>query len=96
MNYYRYVDDILIIYSSEHTNIHNTMQEFNAIHPKLKFNLETKMQNKLNYLDITISKQKVKLTFGIYKRPTTTDTIIHSNSCHPNEHKVEAINYLTT
>jgi hypothetical protein len=94
INYYRYVDDILFIYNSEGTNIHNTLQEFNTVQPKLKFTLETETQNKINFLDITINKQHNKLTFGIYRKPTTTDTIIHNNSCHPKEHKRSAINYL--
>jgi hypothetical protein len=88
------VEDILIIYSSECINIHNTLQELNTVHPKLKFTLETETRNKINYLDIIINKQHDKLKFGIYRKPTTTDTIIHNNSCHPNEHKISAINYL--
>jgi tRNA/tmRNA/rRNA uracil-C5-methylase (TrmA/RlmC/RlmD family) len=93
--YYRHVDEILLIYNSEHTNIHNTLQEFNTVHPNLKFTFETEIRNKINYLGITINKQQDKLTFGIYRKPTTTDTIIHNNSCHPNEHKRSAINYLS-
>jgi hypothetical protein len=38
--YYRYVDDILIIYNAQLTNIDNTIDEFNKIHPKIKFTLE--------------------------------------------------------
>jgi hypothetical protein len=43
---------------------------------------------------MTISKEHHKLTFDIYRKPTTTDSIIHNESCHPNEHKRSAINYL--
>jgi hypothetical protein len=35
IDYYRYVDDILIIYNTQTTNIHNALNEFNRIHPKL-------------------------------------------------------------
>jgi hypothetical protein len=86
IDYYRYVDDILIIYNSEYTNILNTLNEFNTVHPKLKFTLETEAQNKINYLAITINKQHDTPKFGIFRKPTTRDAIIH-NSCHPNEQR---------
>jgi hypothetical protein len=94
IDYHRYVDDILIIYNTETTNIHNTLHEFNQIHPKLKFKLELETNNQINFLDITINKQVNKLTYNIHRKPTTTDTIIHNTSCHPTEHKIAAINYL--
>jgi hypothetical protein len=47
----------------------------------------------LNYLDITIENINNTFTFGIYRKPTATDLIIHSNSCHPTEHKHAAIRY---
>lgn len=34
------------------------------------------------------------LKFAIYRKPTTTDLIIHKDSCHPHEHKKSAINFL--
>jgi hypothetical protein len=36
-----------------------------------------------------------KLTYSIYRKATATDTIIHSKSCHPIQHKMSAINYMT-
>jgi hypothetical protein len=43
---------------------------------------------------MTVVKEHNKLTFDIYRKPTTTDSIMHNDSCHPNEHKKSAINYL--
>jgi hypothetical protein len=40
------------------------------------------------------TKQQNKLTFEMYRKPTTTDTITHNISCHSNEQETSAINYL--
>ena len=56
INYLRYVDDILLIFDSNHTNIQNILDDFNTIHPNLKFTAETETNNKINYLDVTIHK----------------------------------------
>jgi hypothetical protein len=52
IDYYRYVDDILIIYIAQTTNISNALNEFNRIHPNIKFTMEEEQDNKINYLDI--------------------------------------------
>jgi hypothetical protein len=36
----------------------------------------------------------IKLTFGIYRKLTDTDLIIHNDTSHPSEHKRSAIKYL--
>jgi hypothetical protein len=56
--------------------------------------MEQESLNKINYLDLTITKEHNKLTFNIYRKPTTTDSIIPNDSCHPNEHKKSTIKYL--
>jgi hypothetical protein len=94
MDYHLYVDDILIKYSERHTKIENTFDEFNRIHPKIKFTMEKETQNSKYYLDLTFIKRHSELTFGIYRKLIITDSIIHNDSCHPNEHKKPAINYL--
>jgi hypothetical protein len=47
IDYYRYVDDILIIYNVQHTN---TLDKFNNIHQKIKFTMEQETLNKINHL----------------------------------------------
>jgi hypothetical protein len=94
IDYYKYVGDILIIYNTRTTNIGNTLCEFNKIHPKIKFTMEKEINNKINFLDPSIEKTHNNLQFGIYRKPTTTDLIIHNDSCHPYEHKRTAINFL--
>jgi hypothetical protein len=90
IDHHRYVDNILIIYNTHTTNIKNTLMEFNAVHQKIKFTIKKETCNKLNYPEDKHSQ----LTFGIHQKPTTTDLIIHNNSCHAYEHKKSAINYL--
>jgi hypothetical protein len=42
--YYRYVDDILIIYNTHTTNTEDTVMELNTVHPKIKFAIEKETQ----------------------------------------------------
>jgi hypothetical protein len=62
------------------------------IHSKIKFTLGK--HNKLNCPDLTVINKQNQLTFGIYRKPTTTDLIIHNKSCHQYEHKKSAIKYI--
>jgi hypothetical protein len=52
INYFRYVDDILVVFDPNHTNIQAILEEFNAIHPKLQFMREMEANNTLSYLDV--------------------------------------------
>ena len=91
--YFRYVDDILVVYREDKTNIHNLLNELNNLIVKINFTLEEEENNKINFLDITINKDQEDLRFEIYRKPTATDTIIPNDSCHPGEHKAAAIRY---
>jgi hypothetical protein len=46
--------------------------------------MENEIDNRINYLDMTIIKEHNKLTIDIYQKPTITDSIIHNELCHPN------------
>ena len=61
----------------------------------MKFTIEKERENMINFLDITIEKEKDKLIFYVYRKPTATDSIIPSDSCQPTEHKMAAVRYLT-
>ena len=92
--YFRYVDDILIVYKDSLTNIHEILELFNNISPKLTFTMEEEINNSINFLDITIYKTNQNISFNTYRKPTATDTTIPNESCHPHEHKMAANRYL--
>ena len=58
------------------------------------FSIEKEIDNSINFLDITVHKSTENFSFSIYRKPTTTDTIIPNDSCHPPEHKHAAIHYM--
>lgn len=58
INYFRYVDDILI-FDSAHTDIQSILTYVNSIHPNLHFTAETEQNNAVNYFDISIHKMNI-------------------------------------
>jgi len=94
LGYFRYVDDILIMYNEEDTDIERILNQFNNAMPTMQFSIEKETNNTISFLDITIHKNHDSLSFSVYRKPTTTDTIIPKESCHPIEHKQAAIRYL--
>jgi hypothetical protein len=92
--YFRYIDDVLLIYDSNHTHIQSILDDFNAMHPNLKFTAETETNNKINYLDFTIQRTPTCWKTSIYRKPTFTDTIFPYSSNHPTQQKYVAIKFL--
>ena len=93
--YFRYVDDIFIIYNEIVTDVEQVLSSFNDVTASLTFTLEQEKENKLNFLDLSIIKATDKISFGIYRKPTTSDIIIPNDSCHPTEQKLAAMRYFT-
>jgi hypothetical protein len=87
------VDDILLIYNKQITDINNTLKQFNEINLKLQFTIEKEKDTVINFLDITIIINPNNVQYDIYRKHTTTENIIHNTSCHPTEHKMLAISY---
>jgi hypothetical protein len=77
------------------TNIHDVLNAFNNVAPNVSFTLEKEIENRINILDVTITKNDNSLSLDIYRKPTATDTIIPNDSCNPREHKLAAIRYLS-
>jgi hypothetical protein len=66
------------------------------LQPTAKFTIEKEKHEQINFLDLTIHRKNKQLQFSIYGKPTGTDILIPSSSCHPYEHtcKMSGINYL--
>jgi len=94
--YFRYVDDILLIYNKHLIDIEDILSSFNSFCPSLQFTLELEKGNKLNFLDVTLEKTNTGFSYNIHRKATTTDTIIPMDSNHPLEQKMAAIRYSKT
>jgi hypothetical protein len=94
IKYFRYVDDILIIYDTNHTDVQNILNDFNTIHPKLKFTAECETNNQINFLGVTIHRTPTNWNIAVYRKPTFTDTLIPYTSNHPTQYKYATIRFL--
>jgi len=94
INYCRYVEDILIIFDPNHSNIPEIINVFKSLHPKLQFTAETEKDYTFNYLDLSISRTPTGLSIAIFRKPIFTDTIIPFTSNHPMQHKYTTVRYL--
>jgi hypothetical protein len=82
--YFRYVYDVLVVYSTKVTNIllNATLSQYNQLHPKLKFTIEPE-DNGINFLALPFCRFQKHITAS-----TGTEALIHYESCHTNEHKL--------
>jgi hypothetical protein len=81
LGYFRYVENILVIYRENHTDIYEVLNLFINATSTLQFTIEQENNNSINFLDITNNG----LNFRVYRKPTATDHIIPRNSnTHPN------------
>jgi hypothetical protein len=80
---FQYIDDILLDYINNVTNIHNELDTLNKLIPTMHFTMEEDVDNRINFLDSTISGVDNTISFKIYRKPTATDIIIPNDSCHP-------------
>jgi len=83
INYCQYVNNMFLIFDSNHTSIQSVLKDFSALHPKLQFTVETEKDHTLNYLDITIQQTPTNIRTAIYRKSTFTDTIMPYASNHP-------------
>jgi hypothetical protein len=74
INYFHYVDDILLIFNPNRSDVQAILKDLNALHPNLQFMVEVERGNTLNYLDISIHKTPNSLKTSIHRKPTFTDS----------------------
>ena len=87
LTWWRYRDDILVLYSGELEDFKNLINTMNQLHPTLKFTYEAP-KTSIDYLDLTIFKGKRFretdiLDTKVYTKPTETYQFLHRTSSHP-------------
>ena len=78
--YRRYLDDIFILYNQNKTNEQQIFNRINRISKHLQTKTNSEVDDKIQFLDLTIHKKKHNMTINIYRKPTETDTTINYHS----------------
>lgn len=81
--YYRFVDDIFMIWTGTEAELLSFFTEINKVHDSIKFDCNYSKDN-VNFLDTTVFKNERKaLSTKLYTKPTGRPGYIHSKSYHP-------------
>jgi hypothetical protein len=86
--WFRYVDDILCCWSGSDRQLDQFVRFLNTRHNSINFTMERGLNQSINFLDLAIEIKENKHVFSIYRKPTYTDQVIPSDSCHPISHKL--------
>ena len=92
--YKRYVDDTFVIFNGTARQADMMLQYMNNITANIQFTLEMESDNAINFLDLTFKKHNNRFHDKIYRKSTTTDSVIHANSFHPHSQKMAVFNSL--
>jgi hypothetical protein len=65
VGYFRYVEELIIVYDGSKTVIDDLLCCFNSLTPKLHFTVEKETRGNINYLDITIHREQNNLSTDI-------------------------------
>ena len=88
-HYFRYIDDILLIYPQD-LYLHSITDRLNNVKPSIKFIYELEYNSTLPFLDILLIRNVNKLEFKVYRKPTCKNDHIHFYS-HPNNNTKRGI-----
>ena len=78
----RYVDDIFAILPTS-VDIEDFLRNLHSLHTSIKFKLETENNNCILFLDTLITRLPNNcLQFSVYRKPTHSNTYIHTFSNH--------------
>ena len=83
--YKRYVDDIFCVFKNEHEAV-DFLQFLNKQHINIKFTMETEVEEKIPFLDITIKNCDIIET-SIFRKATFTGLMLNYNSFTPLAYK---------
>ena len=78
----RYVDDTFTILDRD--RVDSFLQHLNSQQPSIRFTMETENDNKIAFLDASVSREPDgRLTTSVYRKPTHTNQYLAYDSHHP-------------
>ncbi len=90
----RFVDDCLCIFNGAEQDLIAFLNFLNSIHQNITFTFESEVNGKLPFLDLLLEIKNNKIEFDIYRKSTTTTSIIPFDSFHAPQYKFSAFHAL--
>ena len=84
--WWRYIDDIFMIWSHGRENLNIFIQNFDQFHPTIKLTWDIS-DTKTNFLDTTLTLTQGIIKSTLYTKPTDRHLYLFYHSCHPNHNK---------
>ena len=88
--YYRYIDDIFLVWTHGADELEAFISDLNNFHPSIKFTSE-KSHVCVNYLDCSIRLEGHSLQTSVYTKPTDKHTYLTHTSFHPSHLKASIV-----
>ena len=73
----RFIDDIFFIWTDTEENLDKFLEDFNKIHPNLRFTYE-----KFSFLDVVRKIKEGKINTNLFCKPTDGYQYLHYDSCN--------------
>ena len=91
--YFRYIDDIFIIWTGGIKELRKFLQAFNNFHPSIKLDWKYtgKETPQVEFLDVTLSIKGLNISYDLYCKPTDCHQYLHYQSCHPHHTKSSSV-----
>jgi hypothetical protein len=86
----RYVDDVFATINNKE-QCQQILEYLNNQHPNIKFTVEKERNNKLAFLDTSVSRKHNKLSTCIYHKPTFTGVYLNWTSLTARKYKISLI-----
>ena len=81
--WFRFLDDIFLIWDGKLEDLHTFLDDLNKYHPNIKFT-NTISQDSVEFLDVLISKsESLCIETDIFVKRTNNHQYLHYTSCHP-------------
>ena len=84
--WWRYIDDIYLIWHYGEEKFHRFIDFLNQAHPSMKFIADWSGE-KIYFLDIQVIREGDRLMTDLFSEPTDTHQLLHHTSCHPGHAK---------
>jgi hypothetical protein len=95
--YYKiYVDDILIIFDQNKTDVKTIMYHKNNTDKHWEFKISEEENNTINYLDLSMHRNTNNINRGIYRKTTHTLMSLYNSSKHPLKKSLQDLIFIKT